>query len=269
MQKLYNLLYNPLEAEKNPLGILLLGFFYATLSIFVSIWLFPDHASIVMIFLTTIACLSIFQRALVLQEKKERDSVSETLILKEHTKVIQVFFFIFVGFLASFILWSAVLPENLSAMAFSFQSDTVDRIRSITGNAGSPENPFPVILFNNSKVLILSVLFAIFYGAGALFILAWNASIMGFVIGNVARTSLGYAGIPIAFTKYFSHGIIEMVAYFIGALAGGILFIAILKRDFRQNKMKRLMIDALILILVSFTLIVIGALVETFITAKI
>jgi hypothetical protein len=178
MQKLYNLLYNPLEAEKNPLGILLLGFFYATLSIFVSIWLFPDHASIVMIFLTTIACLSIFQRALVLQEKKERDSVSETLILKEHTKVIQSSFYL--RRIPSIIHSMVCSPtENLSAMAFSFQSDTVDRIRSITGNAGSPENPFPVILFNNSKVLILSVLFAIFYGAGALFILAWNASIMG------------------------------------------------------------------------------------------
>jgi uncharacterized membrane protein SpoIIM required for sporulation len=265
MKGLYNLFFNPEESENHLLSVGALGFFYATISLFLSIWLFPEYASLLMIFLCTISCIYLFERAFILEEKKEKDSVSEQKILKKHAKIIFLFLAIFIGFLLAFTFWTIALPDNLISSAFSIQIATLNEIQAITGNAVSPST-FSIIMLNNSRVLILSLIFALFYGAGAIFILAWNASIMGFVIGNLAKHTFGLSSLPILFTKYFIHGILEMVAYFIAALAGGIMFIAIIKEDLRKFRLKRTLMDFFILIAISFGLLLIAALLETFVS---
>lgn len=263
-----DILFNPAKAERHPLEMMLIGFFYSSISIFLGFWIFPEHASLVMVFLTTLSCLYVVQGAIKIEESKESNVKSEKWILKEHYKALSFLIFLFLGFILSFIFWTFVLPHEKIQALFSLQDSVVENIRSIssTGKAISSE-PFALILLNNLKVLFISLVFSFFYGAGAIFILAWNASIMGFVIGTLARRTFGFIALPLAFTKYFLHGFFEMTAYLLAALAGGIIYISICKKDlFDSNKTKRIVIDASILTGIAVLLLILAALIEVYIS---
>ena len=93
---------------------------------------------------------------------------------------------------------------------------------------------------------------------------------MGYVIGNLAKETLGIIGIPIAFAKYFVHGIPEMLAYLTVALAGGIIYISVWKGDFLDPERRNRMIkDSVILIIISIILLIIAALLEVYVSPMI
>ena len=60
------------------------------------------------------------------------------------------------------------------------------------------------IFMNNMRVLLFTILFAFFYGAGAIFIFAWNASVIGFAIGNVFRNKLANAVYTLSKKSFWS-----------------------------------------------------------------
>jgi uncharacterized membrane protein SpoIIM required for sporulation len=269
MINILNLLISPKKAERHPIEVMILSAIYASLSLIFSLWIFPEHSSIIMIFLSVISCIFLVQGSLIFEEKEENKSKSEEWILKEHSKLILLLLSIFIGFMFAFIIWSIVLPSNVSETVFKSQISVINEIRSvnniITGNAVN-NTDFIIILSNNLKVLLFSFILALFYGAGSLFVLAWNASILGFVIGNLAKTQLGLLSLPLLFTKYLTHGIPEMISYFIASLAGGIIFIKIVRDDFKKSTNKKTFIDIMILIGISLLVLIIAALIETYIT---
>lgn len=265
---MYNILFNPKKAERHPIEMMIVGFFYASLSILLSVWIFPDYSSLVMVFLTVLSCLYIIQGALRREEYNELDYKSEGWVLRHHSRVLLFLLFLFFGFVFSFSFWTFVLPVEKVSILFNLQESVVKGIREMvaTGNVTSGE-AFNIILLNNFKVLFISLIFAFFYGAGAIFILSWNASVMGFVIGDLARDTLGFVALPIAFTKYFLHGIPEMLAYLTAALAGGIIYVALWRGDLmRRGRLKRLAIDSLILIFLSAFLLVLAAVIEVYLS---
>jgi len=265
---MFNILFNPKKAERHVFEMMLIGFFYASLSLLLGLWIFPEHVSLVMVFLTVLSCLYIVQGAIKVEEGKEQDFKPEGWVLKEHYSVVLLLLFLFFGFILAFTFWSFVLPAGKVVSVFSLQSSVVDGIREMvtTGNAFN-KGAFSIILVNNLKVLLISLIFAFFYGAGAIFILAWNASVMGFVIGTLARETFGLTALPVAFVKYFLHGIPEMLAYLTAALAGGIIYVAVWTGDlFKQGRAKRIIIDTLILVVISVLLLIIAALIEIYIS---
>ena len=274
MRSLSHILLNPRKAERHPFEMMIVGFFYASISLWLALWVFPDHASIVMVFFTVLSSLYIVQGAIIIEEKKEKDTVSEKWLLKEHAKTINFFLFLFIGFLLAFVFWVIVLPQPTINDVFAVQIDAVRDIQTLTGNAildttgkaVSNGEAFGLILSNNLRVMFLSLLFAVFYGAGAIFILAWNASVMGFVIGELARNTFGLTALPLLFTRYFLHGIPEMVAYFVAALAGGIIFVTVIKGDFKRGRIKRTLIDTSLTIGIAVGLLVIAALIEVWVS---
>lgn len=265
MFRLSNLVFNPKRARRHPLEIIVLAFLYTSISMFLSLWIFPTYSSLMMIFLSVISCLYLAQGIYIQEEKKERKKVDETSLLRAHFKTLIFFIALFLGFLFAFIFWILVLPEPTVSTLFSLQKANVPQIQEITGNTVY-YNTFSAIFFNNIRVMFLSLLFALFYGAGAIFILAWNASILGFVIGNLVKNVWGLAALPIAVTKYFVHGIPEMFAYFAAALAGGILFVALLRGEIGGDKARRMFFDFFILIGAAILILIGAALIETFIS---
>ena len=85
-----------------------------------------------------------------------------------------------------------------------------------------------------------------------------SASFLGF--GSIATY---FSVATISFFRYMSHGILEVAAYFVAGLAGGIISISLIKHNFKE---KRVLIDALDLVLISLGLLVVAAIVEVFIT---
>lgn len=265
MFKLSNVLLSPKKVQRHPLEVVFVGFFYTSISILLSLWVFPAYASLLMVFLTAIATIYIVQGVLLMEENKEENIASESSLLKQHIKTLGFFMLLFLGFLFAFVFWTIILPESTTDVAFSLQKSNLIDIQTISGNA-TAIGDFSTILSNNLRVLLLSLIFALFYGAGATFILAWNASIMGFVIGSLAKNTLGLSHLPLVFMKYFIHGIPEMLAYFAAALAGGILFMAVIRGDLKKDKLKRMIIDVFVITLISIIILVIAALLETYVS---
>jgi uncharacterized membrane protein SpoIIM required for sporulation len=112
--------------------------------------------------------------------------------------------------------------------------------------------------------LIFALVFSLIFGADAIFILAWNASVISSAIGIFSKANL--ANLPIAFGRYMIHGIPEIGAYFAGALAGGIVSIAIIKHDVHTERFWVILQDSLNLVILAVVLLFVAALIEVFIT---
>ncbi|MBS3150037.1 stage II sporulation protein M [Candidatus Woesearchaeota archaeon] len=272
---------SPLKAENKPWIMLLMGFIYAFVAVFLSLWIFKQYSSLVMVFLTVIAAVPLVYSTLKLEEGKDTEIKSEMSLLKEHSKALKFFMFMFIGFVLAFVLLYIILPPNLVQLLFSSQTETIDNINSrVSGNAISTSNIFAQIFLNNIKVLMFSIFFAFFYGAGAIFILAWNASVISAAIGNFIRdkiaeytASIGSLNLfnyfylfNLGLLRYFIHGIPEILAYFIGALAGGIISVAMINHDIESERFNNIMLDALDLTMLAIFILFIAAIIEVFIT---
>ena len=66
-----------------------------------------------------------------------------------------------------------------------------------------------------------------------------------------------------------THGFFEILAYFIGGLAGGIISVAIINHDVRSPKFRIILKDSFDLILIAIAILIIAAFIEVFITPAI
>lgn len=270
------LLINPKKIQGKYWEFFLLGFVYSFIAVFLSLWIFKSYASIVMITLTIIAAIPITQKVLELQEEDDIKIKKETSLLKEHKKAIYMFMCLFLGFVFSFGILYVFLPGELSNQAFKAQTETIISINSNSpsGNFFNHFDIFNRIFFNNLKILFFCIVFSVFYGAGAIFILVWNASVMSTAIGSYIRNNLVNASsashyfqiTSLALLRYVIHGIPEIIAYFIGALAGGIFSFALIKHDFKDKNFKRMIRDVLDLVMIAIIILIVAGLLEVYVT---
>ena len=71
---------------------------------------------------------------------------------------------------------------------------------------------------------------------------------------------------PFALLRYFIHGIPEIGAYFIAALAGGVVSIAVIRRDLESEKFWEILQDSLDLIILAVIVLFITTILEVFVT---
>jgi len=280
-------LINPLSAENKPFNLFVLGFIYASVGSFLGLLIFPSEASIVMIALVVLASVPLIMGVISTEEQKDVSDFHEVVLLKEHSKALSAFMFLFLGITIAVALWYVVLPSETVSTMFDSQIATISGMShavssDMTANVTSIES-FTNIFLNNMTVLIFCILFSFLYGAGAIFILTWNASVIGVAIGNFIRTNLTtiaqYVGVE-KFTQYFSiisiglfkyaiHGIPEILAYFTAGLAGGIISIAVIRHDFQGKKFEHIVLDSADLLLLSIILLFFAAILEVWITPMI
>lgn len=275
-------LINPLKAEREPIDLLILGVLYSSIAVLLSLWVFKEHSSLVMVFLTVIATVPLMVSTIKMEEKKDLVYTGEKQILREHAKALKFFMYLFIGFVISYSLWYVILPSDTVSTLFSTQTETIRGINtgSVVGFNTQSLGIFNRIFLNNVRVLIFCVLFSFLYGAGAIFILTWNASVIGAAIGNFIRTSIdaalvevGALGphhyfhiISLGLLRYSLHGIPEILAYFVGALAGGIISVAAINHDFGSKTFEKIVFDSSELVILSIVMLVIAALLEVYAT---
>ncbi len=275
------LLISPKKAERKPWELLFIGGLYASVALLIAMWVFMSEASLVMVFLTVLACIPLLHSAIIREESKE--AVDELSLLKKHRFIISYLMFLFVGFVIVMTLWFVLLPSDVALNVFDSQINTIKSINAnLATNAISPAYLLPIIE-NNMKVLFFCVFFSFFYGAGAIFVLTWNASVISAAMGMFIRNNistyaaeLGYYNLGLYFQvfslsvlRYMTHGIFEILAYFIGGLAGGLISMAMIKHQVEQKKFKEVMFDSFNLIFVAVLILVFAALVEVFVTPRI
>ncbi len=273
-------LVKPMNARRHPLKLFLYGVFFALISVLFSLWIFPQQASMVMVFLVVFMAMPLMYFTLRDEEEWDWRGYSEKRLFYEHSKAIRFLLFLFIGFVVGFSLFYLLLPDSSVRELFSVQLETISNINSsVTGSAAGLEI-FSVIFGNNVKVLFFTLLFALFFGAGALFILAWNASVISAAVGTFFRNAIADSANLFGFSKaavyfhfftigvlrYLTHGIFEIAAYFFGALAGGIISMSIIRHGFNNKNFKKILVDSSLLIFAALALLLVGALVEVFIT---
>ncbi len=244
---------------------------------------YKTQISLSIVFLTSIGLAPLIFRLLAIEEKKDIEDLEETFF-ERHYPVIEVYSMLFVGMILSFALWFTIMPEVFVKTIFAEQLKTIQAIESIqatmfvvlTGMAVN-HTALKIILVNNIKLLLVVTLLSFALGTGAIFILTWNASVIGAVIGDFARSLISqyaamgqlagisayFVAVPISFGRLIFHGLPEMLAYFIASISGGILSIA---ATHHQGKAVRyVMIDAAKLLGLAIVLIIVAAYIEALI----
>ena len=174
-----------------------------------------------------------------------------------------------------------VLPQPVVDNVFNLQQAAIANVNKninvvLVGNV-TKADVFTAVLLNNLKVLFFCLIFSFLYGIGAIFILTWNASVIAAAIGNLIKIEVAkaaslvgfpalssyFGAITFSFFRYMTHGIFEIISYFVAGLAGGIISIALIKHNLKED---RVLIDALDLVLISLGFLFIGGIIEVYIT---
>ncbi len=273
-------LINPFKAERKPVHMLFFGALYASVAVFLSLWIFKEEASMIVVFLTVLATVPLMYRTIKYEEEKDLKIKDESTILKEHGRALEFFMYLFFGFVIGFVVWFVFLPHTLVQELFSTQLFTINVINNkVTGDMVS-DGVFWNILFNNFKVMFFCLFFSFFYGAGAIFILTWNASVIAAAIGTYIRSNIAlyaqHAGfykvagyfqvVSVGILRYMTHGVFEILAYFIAGLAGSLISVAIIRHNIGDRQFNKVLLDAMILLLIAALVTVFAGVIEVYVT---
>jgi uncharacterized membrane protein SpoIIM required for sporulation len=274
---------NPKKMERGPLKMFFIGLIYASISTLGVKWAFGNDPVLYeyagMIVVTFCVMFSLpFMYFLIKQEEEEDEQVEGFFsVWKIHSDAIYAFLWLFLGFIVAFSFWNiAVGDSNL----FNAQMETYCAINSptniqdcitkysiesqkMTGSAIKLQR-LVAIIENNAIVMVFTLLFSLIFGAGAIFVLAWNASVIAGAIGIFTKYSL--SGIPVGLARYMIHGFPEIAAYFITALAGGMFGVSFLRNGFKDKKFLRVIENVVVLLFISIIILIGAAFIEVYFT---
>ncbi len=274
---------HPKRTQKGPWKMFFIGLIYASLSLILVYWFFsqdPDlsKASGMMVVLFLIMFTLPYMYFIIKKEEKEDETVEGFKgVWNAHKDALYAFMWLFLGFVIAFSFWYIVLQDgNL----LNFQLQTYCRINNpedinacveqyIIGSdkvsgAVLKETRLLSIIENNVYVMIFTLIFSLIFGAGAIFILIWNASVIAAAIGVFTKYSL--QEIPLGIARYMIHGLPEIGAYFIAALAGGIFGVGILRHGIKDERFYKVLQNSVILLFIAILLIIIGGILEVYFT---
>jgi uncharacterized membrane protein SpoIIM required for sporulation len=259
------LMINPKNAENKPFHIFVIAAIYTVVAAGVSYFLFPTQASVLTVAMITIIFTPFFQKMFVLEEKREDRAAAKNdhhNLLARHQKSIKVYTAFFLGVIVamSFIF---IFFDNQAI--FALQSQT---IQSFSTGSATENSDFGRYFINNTQVMLLMFALSVLFGAGAILVLAWNASVIAVYTGLLAKTistntAVAYLyGVPVGLFSIALHGIPEIMAYFVAGLAGGILSVGLVREKFGSKNFKLVFKDSLKFMFVAEFLIFIAALIE-------
>ncbi|MFH1396130.1 MAG: stage II sporulation protein M [archaeon] len=270
-------LLNPFAVKKKPWEMFLAGFIYSLIGLFISYIVLRDYAGLLLVFLTVMAAMPLIYKTMINEEELGMKLNSRWRILREHSHVLTFLMLFFLGVVTSLSLAYIFLPVTMVESIFKIQSWAILNVNTAVSGSLTQFGLFKGIFMNNLRVLFICLIFSFMYGLGAIFILTWNASVVSAAIGNLIKTKIASVGAVFGFdviTTYFGiatlsvmrymfHGLMEIAAYFVAGLAGGIISVAVIKHNLNNEKVIR---DALDLFFISLAILIIAAVVEVYVT---
>ena len=248
------------EAIRNPLWVFIIGGVVSVTCLAVSFLMFETSIGLFFTFLVTITMMPFMVNLIKYEEKKQEKIIRERKnmnILQRNKNILKIYTAFFCGMILSLSIIYIMLPDAVVEKLFQ---DQINEINLIRGNFLFTDTLLKIVS-NNVSVLTLCFLFSFLFAAGAIFILAWNASILSTAIGLVAKSIGGLKGLPTAALTFFPHGSLEILAYFIGGIAGGLVSAAITRRD--SELFWPIVKDSIQLMVISVLLLVVGGLIES------
>jgi len=271
----------PKKAERKPWELFFIGLLYSSIALLLVGFIFAkdsvlgQYGGILIVAITSLCCWPFLYYIIRLEEGKDVEITEEGVLVGEHWKALKALLWLFLGLVIGFSIWYSVLPgqnsNNFNAQVEVFCSinspnnyNSCLADRGISTGAATAFGSFLGIFANNVYVLIFTLIFSLALGAGAIFILVWNASVIGAAVGMFARSQL--VNLPCGLWRYLIHGMPEIAAYFLAALAGGIVSVAVIRRDMDGERKWSILQDALVLVIIALVVLVLAALMEVFLT---
>ena len=248
------------EAVREPAWMFVIGGIIATVCLLISFLIFPSSVGLMTTFLVTMASMPFMLNLASYEEAREEQTVRDVEITSSfeiHKPIIKIYIAFFGGMIFAFSIIFMILPENI---VFKLFEDQINEIRIIRGEFLGLGH-FGTILVNNIGVLFITFLFSFLFGAGAVFILTWNASVLATAIGLSAKSLGGIHALPMAVLTYFPHGSLELLAYFIGGIAGSLVSVALSKR--RTRRLNLIIKDSSYLMIIAIVFLIIAAFIES------
>jgi len=271
---------NPRRMEKGPWKMFFIGIIYASLSLLLVKWFFAKDAVLSsfsgIIVVTFCVMFSLpFMFYIIKEEEAEDEKVFGVLsVWRVHKDAIYSFLWLFFGFIVAFAFWYIVLQDST---LFNAQIQTYCAINSpgSIGNcvskydfsatgAATNELRFLSIIENNVYVMIFTLVFSLIFGAGAIFVLAWNASVISAAISIFAGNRI--SDIPFGIARYMIHGFPEIAAYFITALAGGIFGVGVIRNGIKSKRFLHVVENTAILLFIALIILLLAAVIEVYLT---
>lgn len=156
------------------------------------------------------------------------------------------------------------------AANFLFQNQFQLYFNSITGKAFST-GLFTSLFNNNLKVLMFCFIVSAFLGGGAIFIIAWNASLWGTIFGLLAKSAALTTGqnpwlmFGLIFLIVFPHMILEVSSYILAAVSGTMFSNIVVKMKSLSEAFHTKWNNVIYVLLIAVVVLVIGMAVETFV----
>lgn len=258
---------NPKNAEDKPWHVFFIAFVYTIIAILLAERIFPTQASMLAVTIITLIFVPFFQKLFDIEEEKEEAAckASGDNLFARHSKIIYVFSAFFLGIIFAMSFVFIFYPTN---GVFLLQSQTLE---GFSTGAATLEGNFMLFFLNNTEVMLLVFILSAVLGAGAIFILTWNASVIAVYLGVLSNSfvSQGFSsttaylfGVPIGLLSIALHGIPEIAAYFFAGLAGGILSVGIIREKIGSKEFRLVFKDSLIILCIAECLITTGAIIE-------
>ncbi|MBN2095105.1 MAG: stage II sporulation protein M [Candidatus Aenigmarchaeota archaeon] len=220
------------------------------------------------LFLTMLITLALLPSVIIQIRHDEKQSENQEFwkycyeggFLSRHGALILDYIFLILGISVTIACSYLIIPDQTASMIYS---DQVRVIGEITGNVTRPDL-FSMILVNNLGVMAICFVFSLFYASGAIFLIAWNATVLGVVVGQGAKALAGFHAIPLVLLSYAPHGSFEFLGYILAAIAGGILSVAVTRHKESREHFRFILKDAVLLTVLAVAMLIIGAYIEAY-----
>lgn len=243
---MFERLVSRFTSSENYLDVFLLSIFFTILSVLLVQHVLPfqvngqDFAGIIVTLFLSLSVAYPFVQYLLEQEEREiTERLRERRLLHRHANELKLYLSFFLGATIAFAFSRFIVPDSF----YSIQCSVLRLLgRSITdqcaiivqeqgATAGVQATGFVAatpglaeIVMNNFWVFVSTFLLSFFLSSGIIFILAWNASVLGVWVGTVSMSMLNSAAfVPAITLLYLPHGIPEIGAYILAGLAGSLL----------------------------------------------
>jgi len=270
--------------RKHPVFVFFLTLLICAGGIFFADLLFPQHASILSVAFITIGLVPLVHN--ILSNEADDEIVQRKhfgTFFARHFNLIMIYVWIFIGVIVAFSLYYVWVPVSEKNLLFE------EQIKSFCSVSGECNNgvPFSIsgrisafgsdsclsdkstistctwfIFENNAGVLLFTIILSLLYGVGAIFIIAWNASILGVFFGETFLSGSHLKWLGMFQSMLIGHGPPELLGYVFGALAGGILSAMVARNEFFTHESSIIIKDVLFLSALAIFSVAYGAITE-------
>jgi len=244
--------------------VLLLSALFVFVSYGVYALFFPTQ-SVTIILLATILLVPSMHHLIVIEEKVERTGSKQ--FLARHKTIIRCYLGAFCGLVLGFLILGALVPETIHYQASELeQTQLRPELIANFGNFEPTTQTALAVFTHNLQFLIIGFFLAIFYGAGAIFIVAYTAS---FFSAFILELSARFSNAPLLGGVALIHLVPENAGFLLAAIAGATLSRALIHEKLSGQPFKNVLQNVFLLLVIGIGLLLAAAFIETYGTAVI